>query len=354
MNMLSRENILRAIRFESPEFIPMRIWVNPACWHHYDQEALKDLLESHPLLFPDYRRPQGKVIPDYAPNAIAGKPYTDAWGCIWNTTDSGITGSVHTHPLDNWEGFDNYRMPDPETTDGTYPIDWDHIKRSTEKAKEKGDPTMLGLPHGHCFLRLQDIRGYQNLMFDMVDEEPRFLKLLSMIQEFDCRFVAKCAELQPDIISLPEDLGMQSGPMISPVHFRKFIKPIYRKCMDIARRSGCIVHMHSDGDIRTLVDDLVDAGVDVINLQDLVNGIDWIAGRFAGKKCIELDIDRQSITRFGTPSQIDALIREEVERLSTPQGGLMMIFGMYPGIPLENAKALMDAMERYCQHVRIQ
>ena len=63
-----------------------------------------------------------------------------------------------------------------------------------------------------------------------------------------------------------------------------------------------------------------------------------------------LDIDRQRITPFGSPSEIDALIREEVEKLGSPKGGLMMIYGLYPGVPLENAKALMDAMERYATY----
>lgn len=66
-----------------------------------------------------------------------------------------------------------------------------------------------------------------------------------------------------------------------------------------------------------------------------------------GKMCIDLDIDRQKITVFGTPSDVDALIREEVEKLSSPAGGLMMIYGWYPGTPLENVCALMDAMEKY-------
>ena len=87
----------------------------------------------------------------------------------------------------------------------------------------------------------------------------------------------------------------------------------------------------------------------VINLQDLVNGIDWIKQRFRGKLCVDLDIDRQSVTVYGTPKQIDELIRTEVEALATPQGGLTMIFGLYPGTPLENVSALMDAMERYMQ-----
>ena len=148
-------------------------------------------------------------------------------------------------------------------------------------------------------------------------------------------------------MSYPEDLGMQIGPMLSPTHFRRYIKPAYQKLMKPAVDAGIPIHMHSDGDIRDLVDDIIDSGVEVINLQDLVNGIDWIANRVRGKVCVDLDIDRQLITPYGTPAQIDALIREEVEKIATPQGGLTMIYGLYPGVPLENVKALMDAMEKY-------
>jgi uroporphyrinogen decarboxylase len=135
--------------------------------------------------------------------------------------------------------------------------------------------------------------------------------------------------------------------MLSPDHFRKYIKPSYQRLMQPARDKGLLIHMHSDGDIRDLVDDIIEGGVESLNLQDLVNGIDWIAERFAGKICIDLDIDRQEITPYGTPQQVDDLIREEVEKLSTPQGGLTMIYGLYPGVPLVNVKALMSAMERY-------
>ena len=40
-------------------------------------------------------------------------------------------------------------------------------------------------------------------------------------------------------------------------------------------------------------------------------------------------------------------LREEVEKIGCPEGGLMMIYGLYPGVPPENAKAVMDAMEKY-------
>ena len=93
----------------------------------------------------------------------------------------------------------------------------------------------------------------------------------------------------------------------------------------------------------------MDSGVSVINLQDQVNGIDWIKENLKGKVCIDLDIDRQKITCFGTPQEVDRLIRDEVEMLAAPEGGLCMVYGMYPGMPMKNMEALMDAMERYAK-----
>ena len=97
---------------------------------------------------------------------------------------------------------------------------------------------------------------------------------------------------------------------------------------------------------------IIEGGVDVINLQDLVNGVDWIKENLKGRVCIELDVDRQNVTCFGTPRDIDRLIKTEIETLGSPEGGLMMIYGLYPGTPLENAIALMDAMEKYAGYYR--
>jgi hypothetical protein len=345
--MNDKENLLRAVRFETPERIPMTFHINDACWNHYDQEALKDLMEEHSLLFPDYERPAGTVVPQYGLCARKDEPYTDPWGCVWETTDDGITGAVRGHPLADWADFDDYHAPSPNETNGTTPVDWAETRRNVQRARDNGDLVRGGLPHGHTYLRLQDIRGYENLTFDMADDDPRLPELIRMVSDFNYDYVMKWMELEPDLMSYPEDLGMQVGPMLSPDAFRKYIKPVYERLMQPARVAGCIVHMHSDGDIRSLVDDLIDGGVEVINLQDLVNGIDWIADRFPGRVCVDLDIDRQKITRFGSPEQIDDLIRREVETIGTPQGGLTMIYGLYPGVPLENARALMDAMERY-------
>ena len=340
-------NEYRAIFFEKPDHIPMVFVINSACWHHYPQDWLCEQIERHPLLFPNPVLPALPYTPDYALCARADAPYRDDFGCVWQTTDDGITGTVTGHPLADWAAFSAYHFPDPEHCMGIGPIDWAREKARIERVRAESGFVSASLRHGHTFLQLSDLRGYQNLLFDMADGEPLLDRLIEGVEAFNQAIVDHYLAIGVDMMAFPEDLGMQSGPMLSPAQFRQYVKPVYKRMMDSVRAKGLPIHMHSDGDIRALADDIVDSGVAVLNLQDLVNGIEWIRAKYRGRLCIDLDIDRQFVTPFGTPRQVDELVRTEVEQLACPDGGLMMIYGLYPGVPMENVEALMDAMERY-------
>lgn len=347
-----RETILKAIRFEKPDYIPMNFVINDSCWNAYPQEALLELIENHPFLFPDFVRPELPYVPFYSNVARKEFPYVDDWGCLWETTTNGITGTVTKHPLDDWSKFSFYSIPDPHNCMGIGVIDWNKERKKIQERKENGCITIEGLRHGHTFLQVCDIRGYENVIYDMMDEEPLLPVLLEQITTFNQYIIQQYLDMDVDIITYAEDLGMQVGPMISPKCFREYILPCYKKIMRPAKEKGTIIHMHSDGDIRDLAPFLMDGGVEIFNLQDLVNGINWIEKNLKGKVCIELDIDRQMVTPFGTESDIDQLIHDEVKVLGSPDGGLMMVYGLYPGVPLNNVKALMDAMEKYAFYYR--
>ena len=108
-----------------------------------------------------------------------------------------------------------------------------------------------------------------------------------------------------------------------------------------------LVYLHTDGYIREVIPDLIDIGVTMINLQDLVNGLDNIARLVKDKINISLDIDRQRITAFGTPKEVDAHIRQCIETLGSPEGGLSVSWGVYPGTPIDNIEAAVRAMDKY-------
>ena len=266
--------------------------------------------------------------------------YYDEFGVEWKGDIDGMRGVIQKHPLEDFSKIKEYHFPDIPV------FDVESDKARIKNAKENGSFTVGGLPHGHTFLRLTDLCGYENVLCGMIDGDENLIDLINRLEAYNYAFADHCSKVGYDMITYPEDLGMQIGPMISPTLFRQYIKPCYQRLMKPARESGAIIHMHSDGDIKTLADDLIDGGVDVLNIQDLVNGIEWIHDKFFGKYALELDIDRQNITVFGSPSDVENLIREEVTKLSSPAGGLMMIYGWYAGTPLENVKSLMDALEK--------
>ena len=343
------DNIYKAAFFERPDYIPVNFVINDACWHHYPKEWLWDLMEAHHYLFPGFARPKlPDWKPNYAPVCRKDEPYKDPFGCVWTTADDGITGIVKDHPLSDWSAYGTtWHIPDPELSDGLYPVNWTEKENEWAETKKKNGWFFESLRHGHTFMQLCDLRGYQDLIYDMYDEEPLLDQLIDELTEFNLKIVRRFVRNGCTMIGYPEDLGMQKGSLISPDMLRRYIKPAYRKLMQPARDAGIAIEMHSDGDIRQLADDLVESGVQILNIQDLVNGIDWIAGRYRGKVCVDLDVDRQKITPYGTPKEIDDLIRKEVEAIAMPEGGMMFTYGLYPGIPQQNVEALMDAFEKY-------
>jgi hypothetical protein len=340
------EDTAKAMRFQRPERIPVHFGFNASCWHHYDPQALQDLMEAHPYLFPNFRRRE-RVETDLSPEKRAGEPARDCWGCVWKTTEDGITGQVVEHPLADWADFESYEPPDPETCDGRWECDWGEKEAEFRRRRQRDGYASVSLPHGHTFLRLIDLRGYENLMMDMADGEPRLDRLVKIVERFNMAQVERMLAWGPDHFAFPEDLGMQRGPMLMPEHFRRYVKPVYARMMGRCREADVFVHMHCDGDLRELTDDLLEVGVGCLNLQDLVNGIEWIRDHLKGRVCIDLDVDRQNIVRSGSPADVDALIRTEAEQLGSREGGLMFRVDMYPNVPLENIAALMDALESY-------
>jgi uroporphyrinogen-III decarboxylase len=96
-----------------------------------------------------------------------------------------------------------------------------------------------------------------------------------------------------------------------------------------------------------VLDQLIRAGVSVLNIQDRVNGLENIKSICKGKICVDIDLDRQHLIPFGRPDEIKSHIRRVVEELSTREGGLMIEAEVHPPTPLENIKSIAEAMEQY-------
>ena len=221
------QNTLRAIRFEWPDYIPVIFWINPACWHHYPRDVLLELMADHRILFPHFDA-ESDPEPELAPCERAGAPYTDAWGCVWQTTENGITGAVTGNPLADWVDFQSFTPPDPEVTNGVMSINWLAVEKRIASAEADGNHYVGSLEHGHAFQRLTYLRGYENLLLDMADDEPRLRRLIETVETFSREIVRHYLDCGVAMMRYPEDLGMQVGPMLSPASTAKRSKSTVR------------------------------------------------------------------------------------------------------------------------------
>jgi len=213
--------------------------------------------------------------------------------------------------------------------------------------KARGELCEGGLPHGFFFMRLTYLRGFDNLIVDMCTEDPRLGPLIDALYDHNRIIVSQCLAMGVDVLTIGEDLGAQHTPLISPALFRTYCRPTYERLLGPCLRTGCHVMQHSDGYIMDLLDDLILAGVTIINPQDLCNGIDNLRRELKGRICIRLDVDRQTVVPYGTRQEIRELVEEEVRVLGSPQGGLELIAGIYPPTPPENVDALACAFEEF-------
>lgn len=342
-----RENVLRNARFQGPEWIPISIGISNASWDQWRHE-MEAVALRYPEFFP-YVHPGWRDHDhfDFGPAHTKGVPFTDAWGCTWVTAVNGLEGVVTNAPLADWDAFETYQLPDPNKVADRGPVDWAAIERSCRAAREAGHLTAGGTAHGFLFLRLQYLRGFENLMLDMAAGEPRLQRLIDKIVAHTAVIVGNYLRIGVDIMEFADDLGTQTATLIGPTHFRRWIQPAYTRVMAPCKAAGVLVGFHSDGYTLDILEDLVAAGVGIVNPQDLCNGIDNLARTIKGKACIRLDIDRQRIIPFGTRQEIHDHIEEAVRKLGDPRGGLELVCGIYPPTPPENVDALCEAFRKF-------
>jgi hypothetical protein len=347
MPLSDRDNYLRTASMTGGEWIPMRLVISGAEWDMW-REELEEVVVRHPTFFPGFERGRRDYDNwDFGRAYRAGEDFTDNWGCVWHSEIDGIEGIVHGHPLADWAAFDDFRPPDPATQLARGEIDWEQTRRSLHERRDRGLLTTGGVEHGFLFMRLYYLRGFENLMLDMAADEPRLHDLIRTVTDFNLGLVSRYLDIGVDVMHLGEDLGAQRASVMGPAQFTKWIAPAYRRLMDPCRQAGLHVHLHSDGYILDIADEILDCGVTIINPQDLLHGIDNLAAELKGRVCVDLDVDRQSIVPFGTRQEIHDLIEEEVRKLGSPQGGLMMVCGIYPPTPPENVDALCSAFEQF-------
>ncbi len=243
----------------------------------------------------------------------------DEWGCVWERTDVSNTGQVVVHPLRDLANMADYAWPDPDD-----PRRYHDFEQQLDGA---GDRFVMFCFGPGIFERLHMLHGMPETLMDFYKHPDEIHALIDRILEHHLRVLRNCTRIAGGRIhaaAMADDWGLQDRAFVGRKVFRTFFLPRYRRWFDEIKAAGLHVWMHSCGRINELLDDLIDCGVEVINMQQPnVVGIDEISERFRGRVCFESIVDTQTTLPRGSYDEIRAQARALLEKWGTPDGGFI-------------------------------
>jgi len=233
------------------------------------------------------------------------------------------------------------------------PIDSQLLSEGAKRLREKTGRAIIGLFGGNLFEIGQFL--YRNDKFMMLlAAEPQhahdFLDKLVEIHLANLEQFLEAVGEYIDIILFGDDLGMQTGPMISPQMYREFFKPRHKLLWNRAKQLADVkVMLHCCGGVRELMPDLIEAGVDAINpVQISCSGMD--VGQLKAEFGKDITFwgggcDTRDILPTGTPQQVAENVKEQV-RILSPGGGFVFqqVHNILANIPPANIVAMFDTV----------
>ncbi len=301
-----RERWLAVLRHETPDRLPMGFWGTTET----KQKLMQHLACDNELVMQEklHIDPIITLKPRYVGPPLDAN--TNMYGSRFKqiTYQGGIYDECVTHPLEHYQTVD-------EIEDSyTWPsVDWFDYSVIGEQLNEKERYPIQG-GGSEPFLIYCELRGLEQAYMDLITNREMVDYCLDKLFDFayeDTVRIYEQADGQVTYSYIAEDFGSQDSLLFSPRIIREVMIPRMKRMMDLAHESGVYVFFHSDGAIRPIISDMIEAGIDILNpIQWRSPGMerDGLQRDFGEQVIFHGGVDNQYTLPFGTPDEV----RDEV------------------------------------------
>jgi len=266
---------------------------------------------------------------------------------VWGLFPQQVSTATHTyldwreHPMASFSSvreIDEY--PSPRIEDFNFsamPVDESAAQRAL---------TSTGRLN-HVFMLAARLRGMDRLLMDMAAEPILAEAIFHKVGEFAVEFTRQSLEQvgsRLDHYVLWDDVAMQSGLMMSPAQWNRYLKKWYKELYAEAKKYGLKVFYHCCGSFHPIIPTLIDIGVDVLDpvqTSALEMDLRTLKKRYGNNVCWHGGLDVQKLLPRGTVSDVRAAVRE-AEELFGSGGGIILgpSHEITPDTPIENILAV--------------
>jgi len=230
------------------------------------------------------------------------------------------------------------------------------LVEGARKLRASTDRAILGLFGGNLYELGQFLYRNDKFLMLLVLDPPKVHDFLDRLVAMHLENLEKYLGLVGkyiDIIVFGDDLGMQTGPQLSPEMYREFFKPRHSKMWERAKELANVkVMLHCCGGVRELLPDLIDAGLDAINpVQISCRGMEpgKLKADFGDKIVLwGGGCDTQHILPLGTPDEVRAHVRQNIEIFKKGGGFVFQqVHNILANVPPANVTAMFEAINGY-------
>jgi hypothetical protein len=299
-----KEQVLRAIHRRGPSYVP--------------------------LLFFNRDREQSDLIQlDVVRNFLGEKGNRSEWGFRWSRLDRTM-GQPEEAVIRRWEEIEDFPWPDAG--------DRSRFSAVRDAMAMFGDRYYLASLSLTGFTMMSFLRGFANLLVDFYERPGPVERLAERVFGFEERVIEQAAGYGFDGVAFADDWGTQNSLIVSPSLWRDFFKPRYRHQFDLAHRHSLDVYFHSCGYIQEIIPDLIEIGVDLLNIsQPNLYDIAALGRSYGGRVCFVCPVSYQTTSITGTIEEIYRDVRALVEHLGCYGGGLIGYVEEYGSIGMSEA-----------------
>jgi uroporphyrinogen decarboxylase len=266
----------------------------------------------------------------------------DEWGIIWGVTEFGIPYPLDG-PIKSPADLKTYTPPDPEAP---------HRLQSLREAVKrfKGRKAIVFLTHDGFEFPHYLRGGMEHLLVDYLDGPHLAHELAEMTIDYKIRLMRRAIQEGADAIVSGDDYATGHGSLMSPGHFRKFILPYLKCSVDAAHDAGVPYIKHTDGNLWTIVDMIVEAGIDALDPIELAAGMDIgeVKARYGDRIAVIGNVDCSFVLPNGTQKDVREAVKETIAKAS-PGGGHILASSnsIHPAVKPDNYRVMIETVQEF-------
>jgi hypothetical protein len=341
--MTSRQRVLSAFDHVEPDMVPRWCGASPEFLAKARRQLnLPDNESFFARIGDDFRRVHARYTGPEVPLSPGAVSRT-----IFGVERAGHGyGQPLSHPLANatLRQVHEYAWPNPGWMDVSH-IRGDALRWNRQYAILGGDWS----PFWHDAI---DLLGMENLYLKMYDEpelvDAVFGRLVDYYAEVSRRIFDAAADVL-DIFFIGNDLGGQTGPLLGPELFDRFVLPHLRRLIRLGHDYRLKVQLHCCGGFEPLIPALIAAELDGLHaVQPCCGGMDLatLKARYGKRVLFNGAVDSHHVLIEGTPESVRRKTRRVLE-IMAPGGGYVAGAShdyILEETPVENVVAMFDTV----------